>query len=491
MALIDADFPSGSHGIYGTDVEKMLDGKWADNGGSGISLIADPDPNIGSAGYVLDANSIGTPVIRKVLPSTYTTLGVARRIHMSQIPPSLNNCPIITTFKTAANSGILSIFCDTSGRIFACSGATTAGTVYGTTDGPVLTANAWAHVETKVTISASVGTIEVRVNGVTKLNLSGLNLGSTAIGQLEFGHYGNGVGSGNHTRLKDLVIWDDSGDTDNDFFGSVSVFYRKVTGTITIGGWTLSAGTTAVNLIDGPRPSNVFTASAQLDADGTENIRLGDVYYRPTAGSVDTGTPAGTSANPWLFALGADAAGSIQNFFNAINATGTPGTTYSTSLVAHPLISAVGYDATRVLVQSDDGETTTYSCTETMANAAWASSTMNSIVPQDLAFIAADSTPPAAAEFDLEDLPDDITSVRGIIPVVRGAKVDGGDGNLQVSLSPDGTNYDDGPDTPLTSAMTFWPNNTDPFVSMKNPATDAPWTPAEFNAARLKLNRTL
>lgn len=492
MALIDADFPSSSHGIYGTDQTKMLDGKWAQNVNSACFIVNDPDPIVGSSGYVLGTQSSSSGAyMRKVLPSTYTTLGVASRLWMKSIPSNLSLNPRIVTWATAANVALATVFVNTSGQIVVCTGGSTGGTVLAQSTGPVVTANAWWHIECKYVIDAVNGSVEVRVNGVTQVLATGLNTGTTPIGQIYIGSYTSGQGIQVVYYYKDLVIWDNSGTTDNDFFGSVTVFYRKVTGTITIGGWTLSAGSTAANLIDGPRPSNVLTATANLTPDGTNNIRIDNTYYRPVTGSVDAGTPAGTSTNPWLFALGVDAATSLANLFNAINASGTPGTTYSTALTAHPTVSAVGYDATRVLVQSDDGQTTTYSCTETMASASWASSTMNSIVPQDLAFIAADSTPPAACEFDLEDLPSDITSVRGIIPVIRGAKVDGGDGNIQLSLSPNGTNYTSGPDTPLTTAFTFWPNNTSPFVSMLDPATSSPWTPSAFNGARLKINRTL
>lgn len=109
----------------------------------------------------------------------------------------------------------------------------------------------------------------------------------------------------------------------------------------------------------------------------------------------------------------------------------------------------------------------------------------------DSNYIAADPTDLTASEFTLQDLPADITSVRAVIPIVRATKVDGGDGSIQISISPNGTDYDVGPDTPITAAMTYWGNATSPFVSEDSPATGVAWTPAEFNSARMRIDRTL
>lgn len=51
-------------------------------------------------------------------------------------------------------------------------------------------------------------------------------------------------------------------------------------------------------------------------ADG-DQVRIGDVYYQFTNGSVDTGTPDGTSANPWLVALGTAKASARLQFISA------------------------------------------------------------------------------------------------------------------------------------------------------------------------------
>lgn len=56
------------------------------------------------------------------------------------------------------------------------------------------------------------------------------------------------------------------------------------------------------------------------------------VYYAFAAASLDTGSPAGTVTNPWKVLSSGTAAQSLANLRKAINASGIPGTDYSTAL---------------------------------------------------------------------------------------------------------------------------------------------------------------
>jgi len=105
----------------------------------------------------------------------------------------------------------------------------------------------------------------------------------------------------------------------------------------------------------------------------TDQVRIGDVYYEYTSGSVDSGTPDGTSSNPWLINLGTTTTEAFASLYYAVNASGTPGTDYSTSLTAHPLVLATGYTSTLSAVRArtagapGNGIVTT----ETGASLAW------------------------------------------------------------------------------------------------------------------------
>jgi hypothetical protein len=107
-------------------------------------------------------------------------------------------------------------------------------------------------------------------------------------------------------------------------------------------------------------------------------VRSGAVYYTFTTGSVDAGTPDGTSGNPWLVALGGSNADALQNLFAAINASGTAGTQYSTALTEHPLVSATQFTPTDLFVSADESGIAGNSIvtTETGANLAWGGGTL-------------------------------------------------------------------------------------------------------------------
>lgn len=106
--------------------------------------------------------------------------------------------------------------------------------------------------------------------------------------------------------------------------------------------------------------------------------------------------------------------------------------------------------------------------------------------PNDTTYLAGDDTPPAPMAFSLENLPPDITSVRGLISVVRMRKVDGGDANVQTALSPDNVNWDDGADRPITSAFSYYFD-----VSELDPASATPWAPTAVDTALLRIDRTV
>lgn len=86
---------------------------------------------------------------------------------------------------------------------------------------------------------------------------------------------------------------------------------------------------------------------------------------------------------------------------------------------------------------------------------------------------------------DQSNLPADVTSVKGVITLVRAAKVDGGDGQLQVSLLSNGV-ASDGEDRPITAAQTYWQD-----VHELDPDTAAPWLPTAVDASLFQINRTV
>lgn len=111
---------------------------------------------------------------------------------------------------------------------------------------------------------------------------------------------------------------------------------------------------------------------------------------------------------------------------------------------------------------------------------------LDNVPPDDDEYIYAPEDPfPAPSIVTLQNLPEDVTSVRTLMTIFRGSKSDGGDAFVQTALLSNG-DADLGEDRPMTVAFTYWWD-----FSHLDPDTGAAWTPAAVDAATLQINRTL
>lgn len=356
MTLLHADFPSGSRGIYDVDENLMLDGLWAQE--SNVVLETDPDPNIVN-GLCLRVSSSagGNGQVRMVLPAAKLTVGMGCRVWLSNIPTATNQRPSPHVYRDAGNNPLVSIVVSATGSIQAYRGTRT-GTLLGETSGPVLTPNAWRHVESLVTFDEATGSVEVRVEGETVLNLTNVNTSAGPCAQIAVFNESNGSGGTTQYRIKDFTLHDGDGTQNNGFIGTCGVYWLPMAADVS-SGWSRTSGSSDYALVDESPPN---------DAD-------------------------------YIF--------------------------------------------------------------------------------------AGESPIPAPSIMETGVLPPDIVSVRGVISVVRAQKSDSGDANLQISLSPNGVDWDDGADRPISTAFTYYRD-----VSELSPNGGFPWTPLEF-PVQTKLNRTI
>lgn len=124
--------------------------------------------------------------------------------------------------------------------------------------------------------------------------------------------------------------------------------------------------------------------SAQGTVSGTpannDVVRIDGVYYKFTTGSVNTGSPAGTSGNPWLVLADlATPANSWINLAAAIQVDGTAGTQYSTATTVHPTVRVSNQGATLVSVRAKTAGIigNTIVTTETGAGISWTGGTLS------------------------------------------------------------------------------------------------------------------
>jgi len=123
----------------------------------------------------------------------------------------------------------------------------------------------------------------------------------------------------------------------------------------------------------------IATLTASANPANGNVVRLDNVYYQFTSGSVDSGTPAGTVGSPWLVAIGGSTVASLQNLFNAVNRNGGAGTIYSTALTEHPTVEALNYTPTVIAFKAKVAGTAgnTYASTETGANLSFSGATFS------------------------------------------------------------------------------------------------------------------
>lgn len=87
-------------------------------------------------------------------------------------------------------------------------------------------------------------------------------------------------------------------------------------------------------------------------------------------------------------------------------------------------------------------------------------------------------------EFEMEDLPVDITVVRGLMLIGRMSKSDSGPAMITYGVNSSAV-VEDAPERPITVEPTYWWD----FIN-EDPNTSARWTRAGLNAALLRLART-
>lgn len=122
--------------------------------------------------------------------------------------------------------------------------------------------------------------------------------------------------------------------------------------------------------------TGTLTASGAISSG--DKVVIGTVTYQFTSGDVNAGAPDGSSANPWLVAMGASTAIALENLYNAINDLVISGVVYSLVLTANVDVQVNSFSATTVVIRASEAGTSGNAIvtTETGANLAWGAATL-------------------------------------------------------------------------------------------------------------------
>lgn len=235
---------------YGTDKGNMTDGAWAESGGTDLTLSTG-NPRTGTHSLRFAATAAQGADTRRVFGGAKTTVGVGAPFWFSNLPTANDEAQLFG-FRDTANAEQVVIILQTTGIIEVFRGGP-AGTSIGVTAVPVITAEAYTHIEAMVTIDNSAGEVEVRVNGITVLALTGVDTAQTANIETSQVAIGKRFGSFNDTGITamyidDIFCYDDNGSFNNTFIGDRRVLTLFPNADTAAADWTPLSGTGFSNI---------------------------------------------------------------------------------------------------------------------------------------------------------------------------------------------------------------------------------------------------
>lgn len=226
----------------------FMDGFDYYNDVTGMAQIYQESPNNGFQGTATGRiggrswNSVTNGGIKRYLDAAIgPTWGVATAIYFGG-----GDCTVCSGFDTGTNQIALNWSATTRVLSVSRNGTTIA------TGTRVMPVGQWFHVEMKVFMHSSTGTVEVRINGITDINATGLNTmatGNNTVNRISWGITGQ---AGGNFNIDDIVVWDTSGSINTDFLGDCRIQTLFPTGAGTTTNFTPSTGSNWQNVDDNP-----------------------------------------------------------------------------------------------------------------------------------------------------------------------------------------------------------------------------------------------
>lgn len=234
----------------------LLDSIYADMTGCSIGTNA----RTGTHCLRMDmwSNDVG---FRKVLNhGARDRVGIAAAWYFSQLP-SNNEDTGIYQWRDGANRIKATIILESTGCLAAWSGGMNTfygggGTFVQRTSRPVIFPQAFQHIEAA---NGSSG-LEVRVDGVTVLNLENIDKYEGETAQVKIGSAGYPLmgAIGLTADIDDLRIWNGDGDLDNDFGGDLKLFTAFLDSDGAVQDWIPSRGSSAFPLLSNAPPVDAW-----------------------------------------------------------------------------------------------------------------------------------------------------------------------------------------------------------------------------------------
>lgn len=239
---------------YGSSSVNMTDGPWAEVG-AGWSLST-AHPRTGARGIKCTGGA--TNSLRRVFGGEYTKIGVGFPVYMPALPTA-NDCQILSEFRDNANKPQVTLTVQSTGALAIWTGRATGllPVHLEQTSSALITANSQNHVEMFAVCDSVIGAIEVRLNGVTVLNVSGINTDRQGSGNFaQWGSLGLTLNTGGERYYDDIIAWeaDTTGGFNDDFVGDKKVYTDFPDADTITPGWVPSSGVDLWAMVDEADP---------------------------------------------------------------------------------------------------------------------------------------------------------------------------------------------------------------------------------------------
>jgi hypothetical protein len=246
MALIYMD----GFDHYGVDETLMTSGLYAQQYNTTLNAV---QVRTGASSLKIEQNG----GLRFAFPGGNKTVVGSGYVAWFDSLPAIEDTAHLFDFRDSSNVTQVVINMKTTGAIEAWRSQITTGGVLLGSSLPVITTGAWQHIEARVKIDNAVGEVEVRVNGVTVLSVSGVDTCATAIVSCAQIMYWTPNSAPSFAfYMDDLYIWDDTGSFNNTFLGDRRVITDVPNQDTATADWLKSSGVNGYAMIDELPPND-------------------------------------------------------------------------------------------------------------------------------------------------------------------------------------------------------------------------------------------
>lgn len=295
--------------FYGTStVELAKRGYVITRGGTDINVVQNSSNARTGLGY-LTVVSTTNGGIERVFDSALNEVGAGFAMMVTTLNNSNNGTIPGLYFGDVNFSGILKLVTNTNLGLSVYSG----GTNLGSSANNIFATNTWFYVEAKVTRNSggtNTGSIVVRVNGVTVLAITGINLVNQWT-RCSLGNLGEASGTNMAFRADDWVIWDTNGTINNNFMGDIRCASQMPSADTAEADWVPSTGS-GFSCIDETVPSDTDYIQANNSGDVSEFQKSAiSIATLDIAAVVVVARALKTDAGPSTIKLGIENGGSV------------------------------------------------------------------------------------------------------------------------------------------------------------------------------------